>query len=104
MVIDNFLKFINILQTKHNFKSKNTEKFKYYLGANFITDPDRILVMFPKKYITERLATLYKTMFREKSKTKCKFPLERGDYPETDISELLDINGIQQYQSLIGAL
>ena len=96
-IIDNLLKFVNTLQTKHNFKLKNTEQFEYYLGTNFIINPDRILAMFPKKYITERLATLYKTMFGEKPKTKYKSPLERDDHPETDISELLDINGIQQY-------
>ena len=40
-------------------------------------------------------------MFAEKTKTKYKSPFECGDYPETDISEFLDIDGIQQYQSLI---
>ena len=94
-VIDNLLKFINTLQTKHNFKLKDTEQFEYYLGVNFITDPDRILIMFPKKYITERLITLYKTIFKKKTKTKYKSSLERGDYPETNISEFLNINNIQ---------
>ena len=31
-------------------------------------------------------------------------PLEKGDHPELDDSELLDDMGIQQYQSLIGSL
>ena len=31
-------------------------------------------------------------------------PLEKGDHPELDDSELLDAEGIQQYQLLIGLL
>ena len=30
--------------------------------------------------------------------------MEKGDHPELDDSELLDAEGIQQYQSLIGSL
>ena len=31
-------------------------------------------------------------------------PLEKGDHPEMDTSELLDSTGIQQYQSMVGAM
>ena len=31
-------------------------------------------------------------------------PLEKGDHPELDTSEFLDMTGIQQYQSMIGTL
>ena len=31
-------------------------------------------------------------------------PLEKGDHPELDTSEILDFDGVQKYQSLIGAL
>ena len=31
-------------------------------------------------------------------------PLEKGDHPELDDSELLDATSIQNYQSLIGSL
>jgi hypothetical protein len=31
-------------------------------------------------------------------------PLEKGDHPELDTSELLDPEGIQQYQSLVGSM
>ena len=34
----------------------------------------------------------------------CSSPLEKGDHPELDTSELLDPTGVQQYQSLIGSL
>ena len=39
---------------------------------------------------------------REKPPTKSLSPLEPGDHPELDDSELLDAEGMQQYQSLIG--
>ena len=43
-------------------------------------------------------------MFGEKPSAKMYLPLEKGDHPELDDSELLDATGIQQYQSLIGSL
>jgi hypothetical protein len=46
----------------------------------------------------------YKRMFGEKPWLSVYSPLEKGDHPETDDSELLDENGTQQYQSLIGSL
>ena len=33
-----------------------------------------------------------------------KSPLEKGDHPELDTSDLLDADGIQKYQSMIGAM
>ena len=43
-------------------------------------------------------------MVGEKPSAKMYSPLEKGDHPELDELELLDVEGIQQYQSLIGAL
>jgi hypothetical protein len=43
-------------------------------------------------------------MFAEKPSAKVHSPLEKGDHPELDTSELLDQTGVQQYQSLIGSL
>ena len=60
--------------------------------------------MSPKKYITERLALSYLSLFREKPKTKFKSPLKQSNHPEIDTSDLLDIEEIQQYQLLIGSL
>ena len=102
--VDNPQQFVDNLCHKHNFKLKGTGPIDYHLGANFSRDNDGILCMSPKKYITEWLASSYMTMFGEKPKTRSKSPLESGDHPETDISELLDAEEIQQYQSLIGAL
>ena len=30
--------------------------------------------------------------------------MEKGDHPELDVSNLLEVDGISQYQSLVGAL
>ena len=46
----------------------------------------------------------YKKFFAESPKQNVTSPLERGDHPELDTSELLDSEGITIYQSLIGAL
>src|SRR5687768_17887125 len=59
--------------------------------------------MAPQKYI-ERLVASYEKMFGEKLSAKMYSPMEKGDHPELDDSELLDTTGIQQYQSLVGSL
>jgi hypothetical protein len=43
-------------------------------------------------------------MFGESPKQTVTSPLEKGDNPELDTSELLDFKGIEMYQSMIGAL
>ncbi len=62
-----------------------------------------LLCMAPKKYI-EKIVSNYEMMFGEKPKLNMSSPLEKGDHPEVDTSELLDPQGTQQYQSLIGSL
>ena len=46
----------------------------------------------------------YVQVFGEKPHTNVYSPLEKGDYPELDDSELLDEEGVTQYQSIIGSL
>ena len=96
--------FVKNLQQNHGFKVKGTGPLEFHLGANFERDEDGTLCMSPKKYICDRLIPSYQKMFGEKPKTKAWSPLEQNDHPELDDSELLDDTGIQQYQSLIGAL
>ena len=50
------------------------------------------------------MVSTYEHMFSSKPRTAVTSPLEKGDHPELDASELLGDKGIQQYQSLIGAL
>jgi len=95
--------FVNVLQSKHKFHMKGTGPLEFHLGADFYHDSDGILCMAPRKYI-EQLVASYERMFGEKPKTNVYSPLEKGDHPELDVSELLDSTGITQYQSLIGSL
>jgi len=60
--------------------------------------------MSPTQYITKWLVSSYQTMFGTKPSTTAHSPLDHGDNPELDDSKLLDDDGIQLYQSLIGAL
>ncbi len=47
----------------------------------------------------------FERMYGSKPSHKgCSSPLERNDHPELDTSELLDADGIKQYQKLIGTL
>ena len=46
----------------------------------------------------------YERMFGTKPKMTYASPIEKGDHPELDTSELLDMDGIRKYQSMIGAL
>lgn len=59
--------------------------------------------MAPKKYI-EKMISSYKCMFGSKLRLSVLSPLERGNHPELDQSELLGPEDIQKYQSLIGAM
>ncbi len=73
------------------------------MGANFERDDDGTLVMSPTKYIG-RMVQTYERFYNSKPSTKAFSPLDQGDHPELDESELLDDDGVQQYQSLIGCL
>jgi len=95
--------FIQILRDKYQFKIKEAGPLEFHLGADSFRDDEGTLCMAPQKYI-DRLAASYEKMFGEKPSAKMYSPLEKGDHPELDDSELLDAEGIQQYQSLIGSL
>jgi hypothetical protein len=95
--------FVDVLEKKHKLKLKGTGTIAFHLGCDFFCDDEGILCMAPKKNI-EKMMMGYKQMFREKPLNKVHSPLEKGDHPELDTSELLDQTGVQQYQSLIGSL
>lgn len=96
--------FVENLQTKHGFKVKKTGPLELHLGENFERDADNTLCMSPKQYIVDCLIPTYEKMFGKKPKIRALSPLEQNDHPELNDSELLDRAGIQQYQTLIGAL
>jgi len=95
--------FVDALVEKYKFKVKGTGPLQFHLGADFHRGDDGVLCMTPTKYI-DRLVQSYERMFGEKPSTKIYSPLEKGDHPELDESELLDATRLQQYQSLIGSL
>ena len=95
--------FVKRLQTKHKLKFKGTGPISFHLGADFTRDEHGVLCMKPKKFI-EKVNAGYERMFGSKPTTTAKSPLEKGDHTELDNSELLDAEGTQQYQSLIGSL
>ena len=96
-------KITSTLETKYGFELKGTGPITYHLGCDFIHDENGILCIQPKKYI-EKMVDTYERLFGSKPKDVYTSPLEKGDHPEMDTSELLDEAGIQQYQSTVGAL
>jgi hypothetical protein len=95
--------FAEILKTKHGFHFKGTGPLAFHLGADFYRGTKGILSMVPRKYV-ERLINNYVQVFGEKPRTNVYSPLEKGDHPELDDSELQDAEGVTQYQSIIGSL
>jgi hypothetical protein len=95
--------FVDTLATQFKFKLKGTGPISFHLGMDFKRDRDGTLCISPLKYI-EKMVASYERMFGESPKQNVTSPLEKGDHPELDTSELLDSQGISMYQSLIGAL
>jgi hypothetical protein len=91
------------LRDIHKFKVKGTGEILFHLGCDFYRDEDGVLCMQPRKYI-EKMVSGYERMFGEKPQTLAQSPLEKGDHPELDMSELLECEGIQQFQSLVGSM
>jgi hypothetical protein len=95
--------FVNALTKRYNFKLKGTGPIQFHLGMDFYRDKDGTLCIASKKYI-EKLLANYEQLFGKGPKQNVMSPIDQNDHPELDISDLLDEEGITQYQSLIGAL
>ena len=95
--------FKKLLREKYNFKLKGTGEIEYHIGMDFFRDEDGTLCIKPAKYIAKMMDT-YTRLFGAPPSTRVHSPAEANDYPKLDDSELLDAEGIQQYQSLIGML
>jgi hypothetical protein len=95
------LSFTRLLQIKYHFKLKGTGPIGYHLGAEFLRDKDGTLLISPKKYV-ERMIVNFERMFKQKPKLASS-PIEKGDHPEIDVSEEMDVDGIAKYQSLLGS-
>jgi hypothetical protein len=59
--------------------------------------------MKPEKYASKMIQG-YKQMFGRLPKRNIYSPLEKGDRPELDTSELCNPIGVQKYESLLGSL
>ena len=95
---------ITALESHPNlFKLKGTGPITFHLGCDFYRDDQGTLCMGPKTYI-ERMCLQYIAMFGTKPKSVYTSPLTSNDHPELDDTELLNEDGIQQYQSLLGIL
>ena len=94
---------IKELESTHKLKLKGTGPIKYHLGCDFFRDKFGVLCMTPRTYINTAIGN-YSRLFGEQPKNNVWSPLERGDHPELDASDELDMNGIKIYQSLLGAL
>ena len=95
--------FTDTLEKKHKFKLKGTGPISFHLGMDFNRDDDNTLCISPAKYI-DKLVQNYAKLFGMKPSTSVTSPLEKGDHPELDTSELCDPEQISQYQSMIGSL
>jgi hypothetical protein len=94
---------IDRLTEEYKFKLKGTGTISFHLGCNFVRDKDGTLCMQPAAYI-ERMIATYERIFGQKPGTKHYSPMEKGDHPEIDESELLEEQGVRDYQSLIGSI
>ncbi len=94
---------LNVLKDKYDFKLKGSGPIAFHLGCTFYRDEDGVLCMSAKRYV-ERMVDSYVRMFGEKPKQIVTSPLESGDHPELNLTELLNKEGIKHYQSLIGSI
>ena len=94
--------FCNELKKKYNLKLKGVGPLEYHLGCTYKKHPDGTLAADPRRYVNKILES-YERMFKEKPR-KSRPPLEGGDHPELDTSELCDEHQTKQFQTLIGQL
>ena len=94
--------FCNELKKNYNLKLKGVGPLEYHLGCTYKKDPDETLAADPRRYVNKILES-YERMFMEKPR-KSRPPLEGGDHPELDTSELCEEHQTKQFQTLIGQL
>ena len=96
--------FVERMTKDHGLTFKaGTEPIKFHLGMEFVRDDDGTLGISARKYV-DRMTANYQRIYGEPPSRKVHSPLEKGDHPELDTSDLLDQKGISEYQSLIGSL
>ena len=101
-IMKNPQEFFDKLKKEYNFKLKGVGPPEYHLGGNFGRDKDGTLFWGSRTYV-EKVIASFERMFGELPK-KSSAPMDKEDSPELDTSELLDVEGIKKYMSLMGAL
>lgn len=94
--------FCKLLKEKHQLKLKGDGPLEYHLGCSYKYDPDGTLVADPRRYV-EKMLDYYEHTFHSKPK-KFKTPLEAGDHPELDCSDLVGDEDARTYLTLIGQM
>jgi hypothetical protein len=89
------------LKNVYGFKLKGTGPIKFLLGCDYFPDENGVLCYGPRQYI-EKMVSSFEQLFGHKPK-HYKSPLEKGDHPELDTSEFLELDDIKKYQSMVGA-
>ena len=84
----------------YNFKLKGSGELNFHLGCGFCRDDNGILYMNSGRYI-KKLEESYKNFFGDIPPLKVYSLLEERDHPELDNSELLEVDDIVKFQSLI---
>jgi len=87
----------DLLVNKYGFKLKGTGPIAFHLGCDFIRDEDGTLCMKPTKYIAKVMDN-YKLLFGTSPPHNISSPLEKGDHPELDTSNLLEEDKVKVYQ------
>jgi hypothetical protein len=85
---------MEVLMKKYKLKLKGTRPISFFPGCDYFHDNDGILCYVPCKCIN-RMMTTYKQLFNEKPRLTVTSPLEKGDHPELDTSELLSEDDVQ---------
>jgi hypothetical protein len=102
IVAKNCKAIVEALEGTYQFKLKGTGPTTFHLGCDFMRDSHGTLSYGPVKYIQKMVAT-YERLFGTKPRSY-KSPLDNNDHPELDTSDILDIEKVKIYQSMIGAL
>jgi len=94
---------VEILMQHYKFKLKGTGPITVYLGTDFFRDECGVLCMTQRKYI-EKMCATFEQLYSHPSKQVVTSPIEKNAHPELDTSELLGLNDIPKYQSLMSLL
>jgi hypothetical protein len=85
-----------------NYTLKGVGTPKYHLGGDFFKDKDGTQCYGAQTYV-KRLLLNYEIMFGNLPREYFS-PLDKTDAPELDTSELCGPDGVNKFQSIIGAL